>query len=133
MVREVGVHDDDEVTGCVLQAVDVGGSESEFTSAGADLDALGGVDLLELGGDFLGTVGGAVVDDDEFPVEFAGRKLALASCVVELSCDVLLLKRLSQEPCYYGQVATLVVGGKEHRVLVGVRHIWFGYCVCGIG
>ena len=73
MVREVGVHDDDEVAGCVLQAVDVGGSESEFTSAGADLDALGGVDLLELGGDFLGTVGGAVVDDDEFPVEIAER------------------------------------------------------------
>jgi hypothetical protein len=51
--------------------MDVGGSEAEFTGARADLDALGGVDFLELRGDFLGAVWGAVVDDDEFPVEVA--------------------------------------------------------------
>lgn len=72
-MRKVGVHDDDEVSGCELQTVDVGGSQTEFTGAGADLDALGGVDFLELGGDFLGAIGGAVVDDDELPVEFAGE------------------------------------------------------------
>jgi hypothetical protein len=70
-MAEIRVHDDDEVARCELQAVDVGGSEAEFTSACADLDAGGCVDFLELGGDFLGSVWGAVVDDDEFPVEFA--------------------------------------------------------------
>jgi hypothetical protein len=58
-----------------LQAVNVGGAEAEFTGACADLDALGGVDLLELRGDFLGAVGGAVVDDDEFPVKVPGTSL----------------------------------------------------------
>lgn len=47
----------------------VGGAQAELAGAGADLNAFGGVGFLELGGDFLGAVGGAVVDDDEFPVE----------------------------------------------------------------
>jgi hypothetical protein len=53
--------------------VDVGGSESKFASAGADLDLLGGVGLLELGSNFLGSVGRAIVNDDELPVEVAGE------------------------------------------------------------
>lgn len=68
MVAEVGVHDDDEVSGRELQTVDVGGAEAELACACADLDVWG-VDLLELRCDFLGAVGGAIVDDDEFPVE----------------------------------------------------------------
>jgi hypothetical protein len=53
-----------------LQAVDVGCSETEFAGAWLE-DDVGGVGFDELVGDFLGSVGGAVVDDDEFPVEFA--------------------------------------------------------------
>ena len=83
MVAEIRVHDDDEVARGELQAVDVGGSETKFTGARADLDAGGCVDFLELGGDFLGAVGGAVVDDDEFPVEFAVKQ----SLVVALRCE----------------------------------------------
>jgi hypothetical protein len=49
--------------------MDVGRAETKFASAGAELDALGGVDFLELLCDVLGSVGGAVVDDDEFPVK----------------------------------------------------------------
>jgi hypothetical protein len=70
-MREVGVHDDDEVARRELQAVHVGGAEAELACARADLDALGGVGFLELRGYFLCAVGRAVVDDDEFPVEVA--------------------------------------------------------------
>jgi hypothetical protein len=72
VVGEVGVHDDDKVSGRELQAVDVGGAQAEFAGARADLDALGGVGFLQLGGYFLGAVGRAVVDDYELPVEVAG-------------------------------------------------------------
>lgn len=78
MVREIRVHDDDEVARCELQAVHVGGAEPQFAGARADLDACWCVGFLELGRDFLRAVWGAVVDDDEFPVEVpVGLLLAL--------------------------------------------------------
>jgi hypothetical protein len=70
-MREVGVHDDDEVARCELQAVDVGGAEAELAGARAELDARGGVGFLELLGDFLRSVRGAVVNDYELPVDVA--------------------------------------------------------------
>jgi len=70
VVGEVGVHDDDEVAGDELETVDVGRSETELASAGLEED-VGRVGLDELLGDFLGSIGGAVVDDDEFPIEVA--------------------------------------------------------------
>lgn len=72
VVTEVGVHDDDEVAGDELQAVNVGGSEAELAGARLELD-VGGVGLDELLGDVLGAVGGAVVDDDDFPIEVASE------------------------------------------------------------
>jgi hypothetical protein len=69
-VAEVGVHDDDEVARRELQAVNVGCSEAELAGAGLE-DDVWGVGFDELVCDFLGAVGGAVVDDDELPVEFA--------------------------------------------------------------
>lgn len=75
MVAEVGVHDDDEVAGDELQPVDVGGAEAEFACAGLE-DDVGSVGFDELEGDFLGAVGGAVVDDDDFPLEVAATQLA---------------------------------------------------------
>jgi hypothetical protein len=71
-VGEVGVHDDDEVAGDELETVDVGCSKAELASAGLE-DNVGGVDLDELLGNFLGSIGGAVVDNDEFPIEVAAR------------------------------------------------------------
>ena len=71
MVGEVGVHDDDIGAAGELEAVDVGGAEAELAGARLQDDAFGGVELLELFGYCEGAVGGAVVDDDEFPVEFA--------------------------------------------------------------
>jgi hypothetical protein len=38
VVREVGVHDDDEVAGGELQAVDVGSAEAELAGAGLEDD-----------------------------------------------------------------------------------------------
>jgi hypothetical protein len=57
VVAEVGVHDDDIVSCCELQTVDVGGSEAEFAGAGAQLDVLRADGGDELFGDFLRAVG----------------------------------------------------------------------------
>jgi hypothetical protein len=62
-MAEVGVHDDDEVAGDELEAVYVGGTEAELAGAGFEKDVRG-VGFYELVGDFLGAVGGAIVDDD---------------------------------------------------------------------
>lgn len=72
MVAEVGVHDDDEVARGELQAVHVGGSETEFAGAWLEDDMFGAKKGLQLFGDFEGAVRGTVVDDDYFPVEVAG-------------------------------------------------------------
>jgi hypothetical protein len=69
-VREVGVHDDDEVAGDELETVDVGRAETKLAGSGLQEDVWG-VDLDELLGNFLGSIGGSIVDNDEFPVEVA--------------------------------------------------------------
>ena len=74
MVGEVGVHDDDIGAAGELEAMNVGGAEAKFTGSRLQSDAFGGVELLELFGNGQGAVGGAVVDDDKFPVEFAMAK-----------------------------------------------------------
>lgn len=122
-MREVGVHDDDIVARCELQAVDVGGSESELAGARADLDLGRCVGFLELSSDFLRAVGRAVVDDDEFPVKIASGERGVSNCIVRVQgyrdyCYLLLGERLVQQPCYYGKIAALVVGGEEDGVLV---------------
>lgn len=74
MVGEVCVHDDDKVSLGELEAMHVGGSQTEFARAGLEDDALLGFGVVggdELFGDILGSVGRAVVDDDDFPVEGA--------------------------------------------------------------
>lgn len=71
VVAEVGIHDDDVVTFGELQAVDVGSAEAELAGARLE-DNVGCVCFDKLLGDILGAVGGAVVDDDEFPVNVAG-------------------------------------------------------------
>ena len=71
MVREVCVHDDHKVAGAEFEPMHVRGAEPEFARARLQVDALGGVDFLELARDDLCTVGGGVVDDYELPVEIA--------------------------------------------------------------
>ena len=71
MVTEIRIHDYGVVPRCELQAVHVRCAETQFARARLEEDAFGGVGRDELFGDFLGAVGGAVVDDDEFPVKFA--------------------------------------------------------------
>ena len=78
-MREVGVHDDDEVARRELQAVGVGRAKAEFGTARPDLDAGGAVDLLKLLGDFLRAVWGSVIDNDEFPLEIASAVISRAS------------------------------------------------------
>ena len=71
MVAEVGVHDDDIIAGRELQAVDIGSSETEFACSGLQFDVLRADRGDELLCDFLSAVGGAIVDDDDLPVEIA--------------------------------------------------------------
>lgn len=73
-MREVGVHDYDEVAGCVVQAVDVCGAETKLACSWLEDDIRwlwGGwvVCFHELFGDFLCAVRGAVIDYYDFPVE----------------------------------------------------------------
>lgn len=70
VVAKVGVHDDDKVARGELQAVDVGRAETKLASARLEEDVRA-VGLDELVGYFLGAVGRAIVDNDEFPVELA--------------------------------------------------------------
>lgn len=71
MVAEVGVHDDNEVTGSILQTVDVGGSQAELALAGLEDDVFGAVEALELLADLESTVRGAIVNDNDFPIQIA--------------------------------------------------------------
>jgi len=119
VVREVGVHDDDEVAGRELQAVNVGGAEAELAGAGAELDLGAAVGFLELFRDVLGAIWGAVVNDDDFPVEVAKRLLAPMAQHVIVPCgtiglnwllDVRFAEGVVQEPDDDGEVAALIVG-----------------------
>ena len=72
MVREVGVHDNDEGARSIFQAVDVGGAETHLARAGLQDDVRRAVDGLQLFGDGESAVRGAVVDDYNFPIKIAG-------------------------------------------------------------
>ena len=73
MVTEIGVHDDHEISSCKLKTVNIGCSETEFASSGLEDDVVGAPYFLELFCDFLGAIGGSVVNDDDFPVEVSNR------------------------------------------------------------
>lgn len=70
-MAEVGVHNDNKVARGVLKTVNVGGSKAKLAFTGLQVDMFGAPELLELFGDFQGAVGGAIVDDDNFPVQVA--------------------------------------------------------------
>lgn len=75
MVAEVRVHDDNEVTGSKLQAMDVGGTQAELALAGLEDNVFRAVEALELLADLEGTVRGAIVNDNDFPIKIADFKL----------------------------------------------------------
>ena len=131
MVREVGVHDDDEVARHELEAVDVGRSETQLSRAGLE-HHVRRVGLDQLLRDYLRAIGGAVVDDDEFPVELAAKtdmsvpgqprdkKAVQEACLLFAECAV-------QQPGDDGQVPALVVRRQDHRVLVLRRRFLRGH------
>jgi hypothetical protein len=125
MVREVGVHDDHVVSRGVFEAVDVGGPQAEFPCARVQFDVQGADGGDELFGDFLGAVGGAVVDDYYFPVEVSGEWVVGLVAVYEglgRWSSVLLFEGLLEEPDDDGQVAAFVVGGEQDGVFVADCH-----------
>lgn len=79
MVAEIGVHDDHEVPRRELETVDVGCSKTELAGSGLEDDVVGAPYFLELFCDFLGAIGGSVVDDDDFPVEVSNNTISKQS------------------------------------------------------
>ena len=71
VVAEVSVHNDHIVACGVLKTMNVGCSKTELALTRLQVDMFGAPELLELFGDFKGAVGGAIVDDDNFPVQVA--------------------------------------------------------------
>lgn len=126
MVGEIGVHDNDKVARGELEAMDVGSSKTELAGARLEDDAVCAIDGDELLCDLLGAVGGAVVDDDYFPLELAGEGLALRGAGG--AGDALLGEGLFNEPGYDGEVLALVVGREDDRVFVFC--CWCHCCGC---
>ena len=71
IVFEVGVLDDDEVSGGLLDAAAEGGALAHVLGLEQDADL--GMGGLQFGEDFAGAVAGAVVDADEFDFERDGE------------------------------------------------------------
>ncbi len=93
MVREIGIHDDDEIPRCRFETMDVSGAKAEFTRARAEEDMFRVIQFLELLGDFEGAVGGGIVDNDNFVIEAVFDEGAI------------------EKPDYYREVTALVVLG----------------------
>lgn len=74
--------------------------------------------------DVLGAVGGAIVDDDNLPVELAAEVLAGGYEEGKVG-SILLGEALFNEPDNDGEVLALVVGREDDGVL-GLR--WSGHC-----
>ena len=104
MVRQVGVHDDDEVPLGVLQSVDVGRAQAKFFLPGSEDYFIFAIDILALLGDLQRSVGTSVVDDNDLVVQL-GR-----------------VQVLDQEPQDQGQVFPLIVSGKEDGIFVIRTH-----------
>lgn len=82
MVREVGVHYDDEVARDKLQAMDVGGAEAQLAGARLEDDMRGAEGGLEFFGAGERAVGGCVVDNYYFPIKFSAG-ICLSGCTRE--------------------------------------------------
>ena len=126
VVAEIGVHDDNVVAGAVNKTVDVGGSKTELALAGLQVDVLGAVELLELLSDFEGAVRGAIVDNNDLPVQFTTR-IPLLVVYFNIRLDfkrILLGKSPLDQPNDDREVLALVVGRQDDRVLViGGSHV----------
>lgn len=125
VVAEIRVHDDDEVARSELQAVHVRGSQAQFAGAGLQFDVFGPDCRDQLFGDVLRAVGGAVVDDNYFPVEVAGV-VGLVLVLEGERCgmlDILFFECLLEEPDDDGKVAAFIVGGEDDGVFVPDGHV----------
>lgn len=86
VVAEVGVHDNHKVTGCEFQTMNVSRSEAEFALARLQDNVLRAIELLELLANLEGAVRGAIVHDDNLPIQFAvNRELMSVFRLIQLS------------------------------------------------
>ena len=71
MMAEIGVHDDDEAPLRELKPVHVRGAQPQLARARFQDDSIAAIEFLELLRYGKGAIWRGIVDDDEFPVEFA--------------------------------------------------------------
>jgi hypothetical protein len=126
VVGEISVHKDDVVSSAFAKAIDVGTAEAHLSGAPVQ-DNLVTVYLLEFADDVLRTVWRVVVDDYNFHVDVAAKRLGNAG--MRVGWDLLLLRALHEEPDDERQIFTLFVGGHEDGVFLSVPG--FGGVWCG--
>ena len=117
VVREICIHDDYEGPRSVLKSMDVRSTKTKFACAGFEDDAAS-VKVLKLLGYLQGAVGGTIVDNDNFPVEFAERAGGVSILVREepirrdhvergryhFSANVRLRSQVTERMCQYRQL-----------------------------
>jgi hypothetical protein len=64
--------------------VDVGSTETELSLARLEIDVFRTVEFLELLGNFKGTIRGTIVNNNNFPIQIAGRKSARVSKIYRI-------------------------------------------------
>ena len=79
-MREIGVHDDYEGPRGELKSIDVGSTQAEFACARFE-DYATSVEALELLSYLQGAIRRAIVNNNNFPVEFTNGARALVYCM----------------------------------------------------
>lgn len=89
VVREIRVHEEDEIARGKLEAVNVRAPEAKLATALEDLQAVAAKNTLQCQGDFVRAVRAAVLHDDDLVVEFAaaGRQEGTIRQARRASCD----------------------------------------------
>lgn len=97
--------------------MDVGGTKTELTLAGLEIDVFGTIQILELLGDFKGAIRGTIVNNDNLPIQVAVQKktkmLARLACGLVFypnKCAILFSESLLDQPNNDREVLPLVVG-----------------------
>lgn len=89
-MREISVHYDDEIACDILQAVDVGGAETELAGSWFQYDVICAEGFLKFFGSFEGAVRGSIIDDYYFPVEISEALVSSCCWHLRASCWDLL-------------------------------------------
>lgn len=73
-MAEIGIHDDDKIAICMFDAVYVSGAQTQFGTARLQHNLIIAVDYLQLLGHVQCSVRTAIIDDNNFEVNFTTQK-----------------------------------------------------------